>query len=377
MVSIRTTSLRRRLIRWAIGIACCTLFALFVASQSVIVSPQLGLPQRQWGEIIRASLIFSYTWGLFSLVIFALARRFPFERRRWPIGVLAHLLAIVLFSCVYTAVCAIWRTHIAGSPIESESWVARFGMLLRTTSHSNVIVYSAILGVYKAVGFYRKYRNRELRASQLEAQLAQAHLAALKSQLQPHFLFNTLNAISALVRDAPRDAERMIARLSDLLRMTLENVGVEEVPLRDELEFVHKYLEIEQTRFGERLVFRENIDPCTLDVMVPTLVLQPLVENAVRHGVAAQSTPCTIEITATRTGESLRLHVRDSGPGPSAGNDERHGIGLANTQARLQHLYGDRHRFEMNNGDDGGCVVRIVIPLDGRAARAFDGECAP
>ena len=292
MVSTQRSSLRRRLIRWAAGIACCTLFALFIASQRVIVGPQVGLPQRPWGDVIRASLIFCYTWGLYSFVIFTLARRFPFERRRWPIGVLAHLLAIALFSCAYSAVCAIWRTHLAGNPIESESWIGRFGLLLKTTSHSNVIVYSAILGVYKAVDFYRKYRSRELRASQLEAQLAQVQLGALKSQLQPHFLFNTLNAISALVRDDPRDAERMIARLSDLLRMTLDNVGVEEVPLRDELEFVHKYLEIEQTRFGERLVFRENIDPCTLDVMVPTLVLQPLVENAVRHGVAAHMKRC-------------------------------------------------------------------------------------
>jgi two-component system LytT family sensor kinase len=187
-----------------------------------------------------------------------------------------------------------------------------------------------------------------LKASQLQAQLAQSQLQALKMQLHPHFLFNTLHAISSLMRRDVEAAERMIARLSDLLRLTLENVGAQETSLRQELEFLERYLEIEQTRFRDRLQVKMEIEPETLDARVPNLILQPLVENAVRHGVTPHAGPGLIN--GAGLPDARRAQIKE-------------GVGWANTRARLEQLYGADHLFDLSNRDEGGLVVSLTIPF--------------
>jgi LytS/YehU family sensor histidine kinase len=213
--------------------------------------------------------------------------------------------------------------------------------------------------------YYRSFRRGELNAAQLRTQLAQAQLEALKMQLQPHFLFNTLHSISALLNKDVEGARTMITRLGDFLRLTLENSGAQEVPLQQEIEFLNGYLEIERIRFQDRLTTNVDIDPAVLDVRVPNLILQPIVENAMRHAVATNPKAGRIEIVATARNGMLRIEVRDNGPGlplAPATSALKHGVGLANTRARLERLYGSNHRFELANRPAGGFIVTLEIP---------------
>jgi sensor histidine kinase YesM len=237
--------------------------------------------------------------------------------------------------------------------------------------HQNIITYWFILGIQYAFQYYRKYQEREkdalrleLRTSELQAQLVQAQLSALKMQLQPHFLFNTLNAIVVLVRQQRgREAEETLALLGDLLRCVLEDVEAQEVPLRRELEYLQLYLAIEQVRFKDRLRVEVAADPAVLDAAVPHMGLQPIVENAIRHGIGRKSSAGKLQIQAARVGQSVQVTVRDDGPGfPPADPSRTPGIGLANTRARLQQLYGDAGRLIVENGEQGGAVVTMVVP---------------
>jgi LytS/YehU family sensor histidine kinase len=194
-------------------------------------------------------------------------------------------------------------------------------------------------------------------------------------QLHPHFLFNALHSISALVHTDPDAADKMIARLGDFLRLTLETSAAQEVPLRQEIEFLNCYLEIERIRFGERLTTRLDVDPQVLNCRVPNLILQPIVENAIRHGVAPRSAPGHVEISAAGVGGVLRLQVKDNGHGlpestaaASRGSQQQGGVGLSNTRARLQQLYGTSYRFELANSPAGGAVVTLEIPLQGSSS---------
>jgi sensor histidine kinase YesM len=225
--------------------------------------------------------------------------------------------------------------------------------------------YWAIVGLSHALGYYRESQARALRASQLETRLIEARLQSLQRQLQPHFLFNTLNTISALMHRDVDAADAMIARLSDLLRLSLETVGVQEVDLKQELDFLSKYLEIEQTRFRDRLTVVFDIQPDTFDVLVPNLILQPLVENAIKHGIGPRPAPGRITIRSRRTEGFLELEVQDDGVGLSAArlSDFNRGVGLANTRSRLEHLYGALHRFEFRQPPHGGLLVLMAIPL--------------
>jgi sensor histidine kinase YesM len=245
------------------------------------------------------------------------------------------------------------------------SYFHAYKTFLLINFHLALFFYWAILGVNYAIDYYQKYRERELRASQLETRLAQARLQVLKMQLHPHFLFNTLNAISELVFKDPESAEHMITNLSDLLRLSLDNVGVQEVPLKQELDFLNKYVEIEQTRFHDRLQLSTDIAPETLDAWVPNMILQPLVENAIRHGIGMRSAGGHIEIGAERENGMLRLFVRDNGGGLHNGEQKqlKEGVGLANTRARLAHLYGEEHRFDLDNVPGGGLMVDMSIPF--------------
>jgi two-component system, LytTR family, sensor kinase len=242
--------------------------------------------------------------------------------------------------------------------------------VLYTTKNlvSGILVYGSLVSVSHGIEYYRRYREREIRATQLLAQLSRAELEVLKMQLQPHFLFNTLHAISALIRPDPDAADRIITRLGDLLRMSLQSNGAQEVPLAQELEFVEKYADIQRTRFRDRLSLGVHAEQDALEARVPSLILQPLVENSIRHGVERREGNAAIDVRAARRGDRLLLTVTDDGPGfpeevltPVPGR----GLGLANTRARIAALYGDDGRIEIGTAPGGGAVVTLDLPFRG------------
>jgi two-component system, LytTR family, sensor kinase len=232
--------------------------------------------------------------------------------------------------------------------------------LLIKTLFFNALIYWVIVSVAHALNYYRRYRERELRASELERNLTAAKLKTLQMQLNPHFLFNTLHAISSLMHKDVNDADRMITKLSDLLRRALDSSETQEVPLRQEIDFLRRYLEIEQTRFGDRLEVRFDIPDNTSDLLVPNLILQPLVENAIKHGIEPHARRGIVQIGARREGDQLFLEVSDNGGGLSVNHDER--IGLANTRSRLGQLYGDDQAFKIETAASGGVAATIRIP---------------
>jgi two-component system, LytTR family, sensor kinase len=349
------------LFKWGLIAAGWTLFALFFASEVVISRAYDGRPLRL-GETLVAWLICAYLWLALTPFVLRLARRFPLGRGQGARNLLLHLGASVLFALVQLA-AYVFVASLAGLEIGKRPFLEAYRGIFVGDFHFDLLTYWAILGLCHALDYYRKYRERELRAAQLETRLAQAELDALRMQLHPHFLFNTLNSISVLMAEDTKAAQRMLARLSDLLRASLENEGAHEVSLKKELEFLESYLEIEQTRFHDRLTVRMEVDPKALDARVPHLILQPLVENAIRHGIAPRAAPGLIEILARRQNGMVQLVVRDNGAGlgPRSIESSLKGIGLANTRARLEQLYGPAHRFELEDAD--GLRVTIAIPF--------------
>ncbi|MDX6611948.1 MAG: two-component system, LytTR family, sensor kinase [Blastocatellia bacterium] len=317
------------------------------------------------------SLYMQMTWAyLFALatplVLWASAR-LPIEKSNWVRSALLHVPISIVLSCVLTALgrVLIWLNfgYRVGKPLTWES-VTNFVV---ANFSEGIGIYLLIALTSYALKYYRQYREGQLQTLQLESQLSLAQLQALKMQLHPHFLFNTLHSISALLNQDPAAARKMITRLGDFLRLTLENSGSQEVTLEQEMAFLSCYLEIERIRFQNRLVTRIDVAPETLDAKVPNLILQPIVENAIRHGIAPRSTPGLIEIEAKHQNGTLRIQVRDNGPGLShhrtSENLFRKGLGLANTKTRLERLYGAAHLFELSDNPDGGLIVTLEIPF--------------
>jgi signal transduction histidine kinase len=356
--------LQRRWLRWGLILGLWTLMGLFDGYQTFLCSGFVGR-SIDFDVAIMRGLVEWSIWAALAPFIFRLARRFPLDQRGWQTSLFFQLLAITLYALLKVAldvpVVVYYRCEFALSKTPLEVFI----ILFTARFLGYLLICSVILAVSHTVDYHRKYRERELRASQLEARLAQAQLQVLKMQLHPHFLFNTLNAISALMHKNVDEADRMIARLGELLRLALANVGTQEVALQQEIDFIQPYLEIEQARLGPRLKVRLLIDPKTIDAQVPYLILQPLVENAVRHGVARRTENGLIEIRAQRVGRMLELQVRDNGPGLPPGQETsfREGVGLSNTRARLQQVYGAAHRFTLRNGDGGGLVVTLSVPF--------------
>ena len=224
--------------------------------------------------------------------------------------------------------------------------------------------YFVTVGVAQVVSYYATLRERETQSSRLEARLAQAQLEILRSQMEPHFLFNALNSIATLTRTDPASAERMTLKLAAFLRVSLDCAGSQEIPLKQELDFLQNYLDIQQTRFRERLTVHLEVDPNLLSAPVPSLILQPLVENAIRHGIAKSAAPGCVDICAARDNGSMKIEIVDSGAGgPLNGIEEREGFGLRNTRARLNQLYGERHHFQLEKTAAGGYRASFTIPL--------------
>ncbi len=339
-----------------------TLVGLAFASQFYLSSTFLGRSVT-WGQAISYSLGDWYVWAVLSVPVIWLARRFPPEGAQpWRTAVI-HLVAALVTSLVYVLLRAVvGQVHslIIDEPV---TFAEVFRPLLARTFPFNLLIYGVIVTISHALDYYRKYHERTVHALELEKHLTEARLQSLLRQLKPHFLFNTLNGIASLMHSDVHAADRMLVRLSELLRLTMHHRGQPLTPLREEIAFIEKYFEIERIRFRDRLATEIKVAPDLLDAPVPSLIIQPLVENAIRHGTEPQNRPGRIAVEVKREGGGVVLLVRDNGRGVPEGGFTREGIGLANTRARLRELYGDRHRFELANASEGGLEVRITIPV--------------
>jgi sensor histidine kinase YesM len=358
-----------------------TCVGLFFLSQDVARRYFFGDAQ-PWREA-SYWMVRVYVSAAFTPLVLWFGRRWPIERPKRFVRSVEHLLAgggvALLEVAVETAV--LLRVGDLAALSLFGSYRRSVVILLLFDFHANVMWYWVILGIQSGFRYYRKYEEREqlalrleLHASELKAQLADAHLSALKMQLQPHFLFNTLNAIMVLVRQQRgREAEETLTRFSDLLRAVLSDMDAQEVTLGRELEYVRLYLSIEQVRFSDRLQVEIDADPETLDAAVPHMGLQPIVENAVRHGIAANAAAGLIRIRASRTNDQLAIAVMDDGSGMPASAAAGHkGIGLSNTRARLHQLYGDEATLTIRPGERGGTAVVMSIPFRHAPASAGD-----
>lgn len=367
---MRTTAARPRWRYAGYYFLVWTLFGLFLFSRDVTRRLYWNDPTR-WEELLASWLVGSWVSAALTPAVVWLAQRFPIERRGWIRHAPIHLVCAVIFSILQITGEAAILSHfgILSGPAVS-SFHGLFQVLAVLGFHGNVLSYGAIVGIQFAVCYYQQYRAREqdalrleLHTSELKTQLVHAQLNALKMQLQPHFLFNTLNAVVVLVRQQKgQQAEEMLGHLGDLLRGVLEDVESQEVPLRRELEYLQLYLAIEQVRFQDRLRVDFAIDDRVLDAGVPHLGLQPLVENAIRHGLERRADAGRIHIRAARVDGRLEIIVEDDGPGFAPNAAEGRGIGLANTRARLHQLYGDEATLITRNRDQGGAAVTMALP---------------
>src|SRR5262245_14012680 len=347
----------RRARVWLAVLACWTLLALLFASQTLLYYAYSGNKVSSWRVIVPA-LADWYLWAALTPAIARLAARAPLVPSRWGRALAVHVPVSIVVAALKLA-ARVWLGRLWPSALATTT----FRNLVLAQFHLNLVTYWVIAGLAQAVDYYRKYRDRELHASQLEARLAQAQIDVLRMQLHPHFLFNTLHAISTLVRTDPDSAERTIAQLSDLLRLTLDTLGRQKSTVKDEMEFVDRYLAIQQTRFGDRLIVRQSIDAGALDALVPTQILQPLVQNAIRHGIGPRASGGRLDIAVARANGHLVLRVADDGVGaPSEAFEER--LGLSNTRARLKELYGTADRVRVATAPGAGFAVAITLPYE-------------
>jgi two-component system LytT family sensor kinase len=320
--------------------------------------------------LLALNLLYWYIPALLAPIIMAWATREPLSRKKWPVQVLVHGASALAYSVIHTAVMMALRATLlaqTGLPEHFPGWWDYTLAAYLNQLDWLLMTYLFLVGLAHALAYRRESEARALKSAQLETRLVEAQLQALQRQLHPHFLFNTLNTISGLIRTDAEAADVMIDRLGDLLRMTLHTSSTQEVTLKDELDVLLKYLEIEQTRFGDRLRVTMNIQPETLDAQVPNLLLQPLVENAIRHGIAPNARPGWIAIHTERSAAQLTIHIRDSGNGlpPERLMALNRGVGLENTRARLEHLYPAAFQFAFSNLERGFCVtVRIPFQVE-------------
>jgi two-component system LytT family sensor kinase len=364
------STLKRRLRAWGKYFLIWTALGVFFFSQGV-AQKFFSRDPTPWWHYLASWLTGVYLWALLTPGVLWLGRRFPIERTNWRRRTVLHLVFSVGVALVQITSESAVLPLLGVFPAVMKTFGFTLAFLLVLGFHQAIMGYWTVLGIQYGWRYYRRYQEREkqalrleLHTSELKAQLMRAQLSALKMQLQPHFLFNTLNAIMVLVRQRKeREAEETLALLSDLLRCVLEDVEAQEVPLRRELEYLQLYLSIEQVRFQDRLRIEISADPSVLDAAVPHMGLQPIVENAIRHGIGRSSAAGRIQIGASRVGETLEIRVQDDGPGlPAADSAQGRGIGLANTRARLQQLYGDGAHLAVENGGQGGTVATMVLP---------------
>jgi signal transduction histidine kinase len=363
------TPFRRRLVQGLLILGCWTMVALISLMRHYMEEGGQA-DARPVGKVFLIWLTCFYSWAILTPALFAMAKRWPISRQQWTRNLLVHIPLSVAFTSA-----SILISHFLYCPIVGKSITYLPGYLdsLHVTAFlKHLPLYWTTMAVANVLSYFRALQQKErlaaqlqLERSQLETSLRQAQLDALRMQLNPHFLFNTLQTISVLMMDDTASANRMLVRLSDLLRSTLRSSVDSLTMLRDEIAFLQAYLEIEQIRFADRLRVEWDVQPGTEQALIPTLLLQPLVENSIRHGIARLSGPGVIRVSAAACGDFLNLCVADTGPGfcdeQSDGNG--HGIGLSNTRKRLKQLYPE-HEMDIVAGTAGGFEVRMSIPLE-------------
>src|SRR5437016_3099274 len=353
--------------RVALLFAGWTLVSVIFAAISYAAA--IGENNKEFGfaSALRLNLVQFYLWAILSPLLFRFSCRFPIEFRPLNLrNLLLYFPALISFAGIHQVI------HLAVLWSITPRWRRQFPALIDCYRayfgfgfYIDLIIALLIVIAAHALLYYQNFRASELTQSSLKTQLAQAQLRALKMQLHPHFLFNTLHSISSLVLEDPPKANSMIAQLGDFLRLTLENSNQQLVSLKEETEFLRCYLEIEQVRFGDRLTVAFELEPQTLSAQVPHLILQPVVENAIQHAIAPRATRGHINIEAKRFNSLLRVEVRDDGPGIASNGDllKPKGVGLSNVRARLHQIYGSDFRFELMNARDGGLTVVMEIPF--------------
>jgi signal transduction histidine kinase len=350
---------RKTWLRWLLAFGLWTFIGLCFAGQLYLSRANIGVPV-SWQFAIERSLADWYVFALLSIPALWLSRHFRLERHDWHKTILIHIGGSAGFSLSWMVLRALveqWESALTENPV---SFSAAFSHALVATFFFNLLIYAVIISISHTADYYTKYQDRTLQAAELEKRLTEARLQALQMQLNPHFLFNTLHAISSLMHKDVEAADRMIARLSDLLRYALESTEEHEVTLEQEIQFLDRYLEIEQTRFGERLQVVKRLPAETLQARIPNLILQPLIENAIQHGIEPHARKGVVEISARREGGQLIVQVRDNGDGLPPGRTFKEWVGLSNSRARLQQLYPNDHRFEFNS--ENGLVVTLAVP---------------
>ncbi len=312
--------------------------------------------------IIFNAMVQWYLWALLTPVLGWITRIYPIRAASFGRDIQINLLFTCIIVLGKILVDESMDFAFFTMPDRTEPFWERFFIsLISPKSFVYCLIYWSIMAVYYTLHYNKQLRDREIAASQLEAQLAQAQLDALKMQLQPHFLFNTLNSISSLIRLNVDAADDMITNLSDMLRYSLNNINIQEVTLREEMEFLHRYLDIEKIRFQDRLQTEIRVDPSVMKARIPSMLLQPIVENSIRHGISKQAAPGKVSIEAKRYDNNLEMTVMDTGAGFSENQNEE-GIGLSNTRKRLDKMYNSSYSFHVERSPKNETIVKITIP---------------
>jgi len=350
-------------VKWGIISLCWTALAVIFAGQNY-ANQAWWTDTIYWKGPLVGELVWAHSWNILTPLILQLLNRFPLQRGKLSRSIVVHAFAVPFFFIASSAITVIAYRLILGPYPGSKSLFDSFRTVVIRGFATGLLIYWLIIGISQVINYYRGYRDRELLAASLETRLVEAQLDSLRMQIHPHFLFNTLNSISVLMRRDVDAADRMLLHLSNLLRVTLARNVAHEIKLRQELEILERYLEIEQIRFQDRLTVRMRVDPAALDALTPQLFFQPLVENAIRHGVAERESGGVIEIRAERRDGMMRLEVRDNGPGLNVSRENLiEGVGLSNTRSRLGYLYGSEGRFDVGNAEEGGLIVVAEFPF--------------
>ncbi len=348
--------------KWSWYWGIWALMGLYMATWDLAMYPSASVPR-----LIVMNLLQNGVWGLLGLFLLWLANRRPIESFTWPQW---RIWGLHLLASVAVAAFGLFLAYVISILVDSGDWkkpldvaklIKGLPRFYRAYFHTNLLFMWAVVGAFHGLRIYRKYKAREVESARLEARFAEAQNLALRMQLQPHFLFNTLNSISALVHANPEGADDMISRLGDFLRMTLEAPPDQMVPLRKELAFIRAYLAIEQVRFEDRLRVEMEIPPDLQELRVPGFILQPLVENALKHGLSDRPGGGTLRLRAFRDSEYLVLEVQDDGEGFVPG---REGVGLANVRSRLGLIYKGRHQLSILGAPNRGTLVSLRLPLN-------------
>ncbi len=350
-------------VRFSLLVILCLCLGIIEAIRSYASAYYDGVAYLKFEYALYWSVTGWITWVAFIPLIFWICKQYQIKQNNWITGLLFYIpLGIVISALTITFPLVV---NIAANGYSSfMSWFPGKYQFFLTDFLIAFAFYAFVLTLGQAINYYKRYREEELRTSQLELQLSQAQLQALKMQLHPHFLFNVLNSISALQLEDPKAAQEMTVRLGDFLRMTLENIGVQQVTLEREIEMLKCYLDIEKTRFGKRLSAEFDISPDVQEFQIPNLLLQPLVENSIKHGISQKTDLGKIEIKANREEDWVKVEIKDNGQGvEDTSGVFSSGIGLSNTKARLQQFYGENFRFDFDSNDKKGVLITLCLPI--------------